>query len=321
MPVGYLTSSTLIETVKREAMIPTNQSTFTNNDFLAFANQEMRIGLVPALMQYHEEYLVRDSDPVPLVSNQNNYAIPYRAVGGKFRGIFYQDTQGNLLTMTRIDPDNRTYFADSNLQDRFIFFFIQGNEIVLVPEVSENPVGSIIFSYYLRPNELVEETRVGTITTIAIDTGAGTTTVTLDQVPTGFSTTVDFDLLQTRPGHKTIALDVRPSSIDSTNKTMTFDSDDVPSSLIVGDYVAFSGECIIPQVPADLHDVLSQRVVLRCLQALGDKDGYGIAQSKLGEMEQKTGNLVDNRAEGEPIKINNLRGVLRSSKIRNRGWI
>ncbi len=319
MSVGFLTSSSLIETVKREAMIPQTQSTFTPADFLAFANQEMRIGLVPTIMQYHQEYLVRDADPVPLVANQSRYAIPYRAIGGKFRNIFYRDQNGNLMGMTRINPDDRPYFQNSNLQNRFIFFFVEGNEIILVPDVGANPVGTILFSYFLRPNELVDESRVATISAISV--GVSTTTFTVDQIPTGFTTSVLYDMLQTRPGHKTLSLDKTPTAIDSINKTVTFNTSDVDSSLIVGDYIAFAGECIIPQVPADLHDVLSQRVVMRCLQALGDQPGYQVAGSKLTEMESKTANLVTNRTEGEPQKVNNLRGVLRTAKIRKRGWL
>lgn len=317
--VGYLTSSTLIDTVKREAMIPSAQQTFVDADFLAIANQEMRIGIVPKLLEFHQEYFVRDTAPIPLVANQSSYAIPYRAIGGKFRDIYYSDTQGNLMSMTRINPDQRPYFQQSNLQSRAIFFYLQGNEIVLVPTVGPNPTGSLIISYFLRPNELVDASRVGTITNITV--GPTTTVFNLNQVPAGFTTTAVYDLMQTKPGHKTLSLDIFATAVDNVNNTITFNNSDIPSSLIVGDYVSFTGECIIPQVPADLHDVLAQRVVLRCLQALGDTQGYSVATNKLQEMEKFTGNLVDNRAEGQAIKLNNLNGVLKSAKARrNRGW-
>lgn len=395
---GYLTSSSLISTVKREAMIPTSTSTFTEADFLSIANQEMRIGLVPSIMQFHQEYYVRDSAPIPLQPNQNSYPIPYRAVGGKFREIFYLDLNNNIRSMSRITPDNRAYYQQSNFQNRFLYFYIQGNEIVLVPDVGPNPVGSIIFSFWMRPNELVDESRVATIESISTTGQTGvltvissggpptltsvahgltsgnvitiegsnctpsidgewaitvltsdtftipttvvtpgtqgnwsylSTTYTLDQVPTGFTSTTSYDLMQTNPGHKTIAFDSIPLTLDTINKKITFNTSDtrtvafspnIGTAPIVGDYIAFSGECIIPQAPADLHDVLSQRVVLRCLQALGDQPGYALAQSKLQEMEKSTGVLVDNRSEGSPVKANNLGGLLRSAKLRRRNW-
>lgn len=314
---AYLTSSTLIEAIKREGMIPSTQNTFADEDFLALANQEMRISLIPSVMMYHEEYFVIDSDPIEIEADVSNYSIPYRAIGMKFREIFYKDSNGNLRHMSRVSPDERPYMQNSNISGSYIYYFIRGNEVVLMPDVGSNPTGSLVFSYWLRPNELVSEDRVATITAITTDTS--TTTYTVDSVPTGFSTSVTLDLLQTRPGHKTLAMDITATSINSTNKTITFDNDDVPSGLIVGDYIAFSGECIIPQVPSDLHDVLAQRVAARCLQALGDTAGLQAANAKLTEMEVKTGTLVDNRSEGNPVKISNKHGLL-GNAIRRRGW-
>lgn len=399
MAVGYLTSSTLISTVKREAMVPTSQSTFTDADFLAMANQEMRIGLVPSILQFHEEYYTRDSAPVPLVAYQSRYEIPYRAVGGKFRAVFYLNTNNSLRSMTRIQPEDRPYYQQSSSQNDVVYFYIQGNQVVLVPEVSGDPVGSLVYTFYMRPNELVDESRVatisnisytdqkGTVTAIGIGTtptitsiGHGlstgniigitgsnstptidgnqtitvvhvdnftittavtvigsqanwtyvTTTYTVDQIPSGFSLTTPFDLLQTNPGHKTINFDVTPLVLDSVNNLLIFNTADVRTSAlspnigtmpIVGDYIAFAGECIIPQAPSDVHDVLSQRVVLRCLQALGDAAGYATAQGKLAEMEKYSGMLLDNRSEGEPQKIFNRRGLLVASRLRTRGWL
>jgi hypothetical protein len=331
MAVGYLTSKTLIETIVREGMFPKSQSTFVDSDFLAMANQEIRIGLVPSILQYHEEYYVRDSAPVTLVANQSAYAIPYRAIGGKFRSLFYQDTNGNLRSMSRISPDDRAYYQDSSFENNFIFFYIRGNEVVLLPSVGPNPTGSLVFSYFLRPNELVVENRTSLITNIM--PGTTTTVFTVDNIPqsltafiqdgvtlTGFSTSSKLDIMQSRPGHKTISFDVTPTSIDTTNKTITFNNSDLDSSIIIGDYISFAGECIIPQIPADLQDVLAQRVILKCCNALGDAQGSQIATGKLGEMEKNTGTLIDNRSEGNPQKINNFRGTIRSAKFRYWGY-
>lgn len=318
---GYLTSSTLIDEVVRSAAIPINQETLKESDLLAFANQEMRIGLVPSILTYHQEYFARDSDPIALVANQSRYQIPYRAIGGKFREVFYQDTQGNLRSMTRISPDDRPYYQQSSFQNNFVYFYIEGNDIVITPDVSQGPTGSILFSYFLRPNELVDESRVATIANMATDTVAGTTTYTVDQIPTGFGTSVELDILQTRPGHRTWDLDIIPISINTTNKTITFTTTDISANLIiVGDYIAFAGECIIPQVPADLHDVLAQRVTARCMQAQGDQSGLQAANIKLTEMEIKTGSLIDNRSEGQSVKAVSQRGLLKSAAFRKRGW-
>lgn len=406
---GYLTSTTLLETIKREAMVPTSNFALSDADFLAMANQELKIGMMPSIMQYHQEFGVRTDPPIVINANQSAYEIPYRAVGSKVREVFYLDNNNNICRMSRINPDAKPYYQQVNNALTFIHYYCEGNSVVLIPSVNETPTGSLVFSYFMRPNELVDETRVATISNVTttnssgnitgisvaaaavmtdvahglttgniiniqstnctpaisgnyavtvIDanhfsvpvttTGSGTTgswtyTTTIfnvDQIPSnvvpfgqegqlisGFSTSSLLDICQTLPGHQTLAYDVLPLAIDSVNKTITFYTPDLTTysfspnvvpAPVAGDYIAFAGECIIPQIPTELHDVLSQRVVLRTLQALGDAQGYGIAQTKLAEMEKATGNLIDNRTEGNPIKISNLNGTLRAVKAFNR---
>lgn len=402
MPVGFLNSTDLITTIKREAMIPTNQSTFTNSDFLAMANQELRISLIPQILTSHEEYFVRDSEAIPIVANVSNYAIPYRAVGSKFRAVFFLDTNGNLRSMSRISPDDRPYYQASNFNSTCVYFYIQGNDVVLVPDVQDNVTGSLVFSYYMRPNELVDVSRVSTILNNTLNGTAGTSTsttgdlsngsnvitnvadvtyaavnqlvsgdnipddslitgiagstitisnaatanstgaviaientnsFTVDSIPTtatttqlgisvtGYSISTYLDMCQTNPGHKILSFDKLPVKVDTNNKIIIFASSDVAGQITLGDYISYAGECIIPNIPSDLHDVLAQRVVTRCLLALGDQAGFQAANQKLADMQQNASFLISNRAEAEPMKINNLRGVLRGSKIRRGGWL
>jgi hypothetical protein len=315
---GYFTSDTLVADIKRRAMIPTNQLTFTKSDFLAFANSEIDQGLVPMIISIKEEYYVSEVE-YPLVANKSKYPIPYRAVGGKLRNIFYQDTNGALSEMTRISPSDIAFFqsTSSGTDSRAFAYYIQGNDIVLIPSVSANPTGSILMKYYLRPSDLVEENKTAVITNIAV--GVSETVFTVANIPTGMTGSSVLDINQAKSGHKIINYDITPSSINTTNKTITFLNADVATDIVVGDHINFAGECIIPQIPSDLHPVLSQRVAARCLEALGDQAGLASANTKLQEMEVNSGKLIDNRVEGSPQKVNNLRGILRSSKVR-RGW-
>jgi hypothetical protein len=69
-------------------------------------------------------------------------------------------------------------------------------------------------------------------------------------------------------------------------------------------------ECFIPQIPQELHSMLAQRVSCRCLEALGDMQKLQMANAKLQEMEKRTDNLIDNRAESSPQKVVNSKGPL-----------
>jgi hypothetical protein len=319
MAVGYYTSNSLISAVKRKAMLPTNQSTFTNADFLAFANEELKMGICPTVLSLHEEFYVYP-ETIPLEANKSSYGIPYRAIGGKLRDVFFQDEQGNLFEMARISPDDKAMYQKSAVSTNYVFYYLEGNNIVITPNVGESATGNLLVTYYIRPSDLVTEDRVGIITDITTDTVDGTTTYTLDAVPTGMSTLTKLDLLQAKPGHKIREIDLLPSSINTTNKTITFETSEVDDETEAGDMISFAGECIIPQCPTDLHSVLAQRVAARCLEALGDTQGLTNANTKLQELEIKSMGMIDNRVDGSPQKVVNNRGLLRSSKIRRNRW-
>lgn len=162
----WLNSSDLIEAVKRRISFPSYQSTFTSNDILQFANDVMREEILPNMMQYHEEFFVTSSY-ITLEANQSSYSIPNRAIGMKLRDVMYADGNtspshplGNLYEMTRINADDKGWFDSDAIQNNNPFrFYVQGNNIVLLPAVSSTPAGSLVFYWFMRPNQLVEESR------------------------------------------------------------------------------------------------------------------------------------------------------------------
>lgn len=310
----YLTSDSLIASAKRRAMIPENQITFDTDAFLAFANEEMDLGLIPMVMANREEYFVNSTE-VPMVASQSRYPIPARAIGNKLRDVFFKDTQGNLREMTRISPENKSYYQQSAVYS-YIYYYIENNNVVMVPDVGSQVFGSLIMSFYMRPNRLVKETRIGIIQNIDSTSVPGTTTLTLDKIPTDFSISKKFDFIQADSPSVTRAYDLVSTGINGTNKTISFNSSDVPSTLVVDDHVCLQYECIIPQVPSDLHVILAHRIAARCIEAMSDQAGLQAANQKLAELEKRSEELVDSRVDGSPQKVTNLRGVLRSRRLR-----
>lgn len=163
MAKPWYTSDELVTAVKRKIMFPEHQVTFDSSDILAFANEEMVVSMVPTVNSYHEEYLIY-TQTIPLRSNISRYPFPKRAMGMKLRDIFYTDSNGNLFEMTRISPDDKAYFTRSTSQNIDIYkFYIENNDIVLVPNISGSPSGSLILSYIMRPNQLVPNERAAII--------------------------------------------------------------------------------------------------------------------------------------------------------------
>lgn len=409
MPNPWMTSDDIIASVKRKIMFPASQSTFTNTDILAFCNEEMFLAQVPSVLQFHEEYFVA-KQVIPITNNQSYYSIPTRAIGMRLRQVAWCDNangpdypyNGNLFEMTRIDAEDKAFFQSSVGADRAVHkYFLEGNNVVLVPQIVSNPTGSLVLYYFLRPNQLTTTDQAATIQNFSIavtvtnaslnagDTltitnqsgtsavftavasgatgnqfnigGTDATTATnmatvisangiasaaavsnvvtltygyvaytfvsssagmsvaaktgfiVNQVPTTFAANVSCDLLQTKPGHQTRAMSITLQSVSGT--TLFFNTSDVPSTLVNGDYICLENQCVIPQIPPDLHNGLAERTANRILAALGDTAGLQASGAKIQEIERNQGTLLDNRTEGEPRKVLARHSLLRYGKM------
>lgn len=165
MAVSYVTSSTLIESIKNRAMIPTNQQTFKPADFLRFANEEMLIGVVPLVEQFHEEYFIFE-EAVNIIQNQISYEIPYRATGNRLRSVYIIDSNDNRYPLTRVSADDLEYYVGNGYGQSIYGFYVANNCINLLNGASQDSDSRLLFSYYMRPNQLVEETRVTRVNTV-----------------------------------------------------------------------------------------------------------------------------------------------------------
>lgn len=430
-----MTSDTLVESVERRISFPLSQNTLTYNDVLAMASEELMLNAVPQIMQERAEYFVFKV-VVPLVNNVGRYEIPYRTMGMALRDVAFSDASGNFFKMSRVAPEDRAFWQVNLGSNQTIGkYYIEGNEIVLTPDVMTSPTGSLNFFIYLRPNQLVKNDRAAVIqhfdkdititnnanisagdtiiittglqtpspvisiltavssspgvnefeigvnaaTTaqnitnaivalglddiLSVSNGASVATVSYENINVSFvvlssglsvdsdniyirfdnlaSTYTDsvtdlttplytvggkVDFLQTNPGHRTYAIDVKLRAIPSSN-VGRFKAEDLKVyssnssggikqfvSLKIGDYICLANECIIPQIPSELHTALAERTASRVLMAIGDREGLAVSQQKIAEMDQKQATMIGSRVEGAPPKVFNSRSLLRLGK-------
>jgi hypothetical protein len=511
----WYTSDKLIEAVKRKISFPISQNTFTEDDILAFANEEMFISQVPAVMQYHEEYFVYRVQ-VPLVTNISRYPIPDRTIGMKLRDLFWSDASGNYFEMTRISSGDKAFFQRNIGANQAIHkFYLENNDVILTPSIVGDPTGKLNFFIFLRPNQLVRDSRARFFTAFTQDvtlssnplpgdkflitlnnqsnspsstefvavtssslsiagyTAGSTSTITLSSphnIPpnnevtititgapaingTFVATSVSFnelkipkevlsigsggtvsfvngfvigltadvtagnlqtvinnqlssnnvtatrvavnppldnsltrivitykditasftslpaelpspsiavnvfsiesligfklnetydglfkigdvvDFLQLKPGHRTYSYDVKVQDVGSvdgqpfikvtkldlyTYYSNGFNFQPAISNIQIGDYVCLANECIVPQIPPDLHNSLAERTAARILAAIGDTEGLQASNAKLQEIEVRQGTLLDDRVEGAPKKITARHSLLRYGKMGTR---
>lgn len=141
------------------------------------------------------------------------------------------------------------------------------------------------------------------------------------------------DFLQTNPGHRTYTFDIKLKQILSgnigkflTNNLKTY-MNNVGSGvksfypIKIGDYICLANECIIPQIPPELHYALAERAASFIMKAMGDKDGYATSQNTIQQMNNAQATLIDSRIEGSVPKVFNQFNLLRlGKKITRRRW-
>jgi len=292
-----MTASKLIEAVRQRAMIPTDTSVYSDEAILNILNEEMDAGLLSTLLVLSEEHLVNYED-LQFVSGTANYPIPYRAVGNKLRDVSFVNADGGVYELSRISLDqlsdykSGTIFGDRNV------FYIQNNEVVLV-DYSNGYSDKMRMHFYLRPNVIVLEKYCGKVTNINRTTGV----ITLSNFPEKFSTLPQMDFVGYRSPNKIYDYDIQPTSSDSATKTITFAVADIPSELMVGDYLCEKEQSPVPNIPTEMHPLLTQRASVYILEALGDSENLANAKIKLDQMEKSINNLIDNRVEGAPQKV------------------
>lgn len=309
----YLSTNNLIESAKRRAMLPNAQVAFKIADFLGFANEEMDMAILPYVLSHHEDHFLTHVY-IPLQSGVSRYEIPYRAIGSKLNDLTYE-VDGQTYEMTRITKSEDLYYEYGPLGSTSTMlrtFYVEGNEIVLVPGLTQGSVatGRLRMSFYLRPNNLVEESRAMIVTGIDRTTGI----ITVDKVPSDVQVSTPVDLIKTRSPHTTIVWDQMLIAVDSINRTIQMAPANIPATFTVGDYICLAEECIIPQIPTDIHSMLAQRIACRCLEALNDQTGLAAANAKLAEMESRGSSIIDSRVESAPQKVLNRHGFLRTGR-------
>ena len=140
--------------------------------------------------------------------------------------------------------------------------------------------------------------------------------IEFENIPDNIAEGSKVDFLQTKRGHKTLGMSVEIPESSLSLTTINFNSSDVPSNFAIGDYICSEYECIIPQLPDDVHPALVERVCQQILSSIGDMEGVKEKGQSIRDIEVRQGILLDNRGEGSPQKVNNVRSFVKLGKRR-----
>ncbi len=298
------TTTGLLASIRRRASIPTTPTTGgADTDLLAYANEELRLGLIAEVLKLREGYFKRDSDST-ISSSTTSYRIPTRAIGGKLAAVLLLDSAGLELgpPLAEIDDSRLGEFAWDN---GVAGYNLKGAFLVLVPTAITTAV-TLRQRYYVQPNELVAS---GYVSILTIDTATNIVTTSASH---GYTTASVLDLVRATEGFDSLAIDQTPTA--ASGSSLTFSS--LPSGLAVGDYVCVARQSPVPQIPSEYHPILAQRVACAYLEANGAAE-LASAKAKLGEMQGAIGVLSSPRVDTGLKKIVNPHHGF--ARVR-RGW-
>lgn len=262
------TNSILLSSIKRRALIPNSQQTFQDDELLDMASEVIESFVMPLILQSRQEFYVTYDDIAITKRSSDNFGwirIPQRAIGQSI--VEVRNTNDYPLDSTD--------------------YWVEGSKIYFGDASS----GTYRVYYYIRPSKLVEVSECGRITDINTTTGE----ITVSSVPSDFTTSLEYDFVRGKASFDTLGRNLTASAVGASS--ITFTASDLPSELVVGDYVATSDESPIPQIPVEWFNYLAQLTAVQVLESIGDHEAMKLAAAKLEKMEKHMLSLISPRIE------------------------
>ncbi len=282
------TSDDLLSIIKKRAFLPVSQETFTDQDLLDMATDEMYSQVVPDVLSTREEWYVTSSSTT-IDSTVFEVDIPSRAIGGSLRNVQFSRGDDVLHQIPRLDLEDQIYTNQGNGGLRG--FFLEGNQIKLLG----NETGSLIQHFHARPGRLIPTTDVPRV--ISVD--LATKTLSLSLSP-DWAVGSSIDVIKSKPHfeYRNISL-----TIEAINGNLITTVEDLSSKIVVNDWVSAEDTSPAPQIPIEWFPFLAEAVAVQIFLSQGDTESAKSAESKMQKLKTAALKLMTPRVEGEPRRL------------------
>lgn len=292
----------LVNSLMLRGLPPQSQNTFTQAGFIQVLSEEMQSNIVPLIDSVSEEYFVTDYD-IAYVPSTTSYDLPPRAVGSKLRDFVWVDTNGLEIPIPRLRPEQLKMNArimpyGAYLKNDQVKFFLGS----ATPTSPTYP--TLRLKYIRRPSILLSSASCGQITAI------NGNILTLTYASSAWLTS-GVDIIKGVAGFSSRGDDITVSSVVGFNVTLS----SVPTTVVVGDWVAPANYSPIPQIPVEGHLLLAQYGACKVLEAMGDLQGLAAAMQKINGTPEAPGmrlqflSIITPRVEGSTIKLTSQGGI------------
>lgn len=301
----------LLESVKQRSFIPISQSTFSDSGIIDLLNEELQLSLVSDILSAREDFFLTTKQ-TSIIANKDHYLIPSRCIGNNLKALFLLDSNSNRKALERRDVDRSDEYSATGGGEPEKFYF-EGDEVVVMPKPSV-ATGSLLFSYFRKPNQLIATSSCAKIT--AVVSAGGTSTFTVDtDLTASLSVGSQVDFLRGSNPHTLWSEAVAITAITSTTIAVaTTDVSDVDSSVepLVDDYICPTGYANIAMVPEEFVPVLAQMGACRALSAMGHLQKWQASKAILEQMRAEALKLIRQRVESSPDKYSRRSALVRA---------
>lgn len=296
------TTDQLIADIKVRGSIPTSQDRFTDARFLSLANADMTTKILPLVLASRENFYEYDIDTT--INATGLYPLSTRAYLGLLSNVALvtSDRRYDIPLLseeleTDLDKPQRSKAG----------FILKRNTVQLKPKAGGN-YDSLRLTIILRPGSFVVSAETAEIQSIS----GSVLTFTSGDIPTAWTSTNTFDLVQANPHYDHLSLDLA-ATVDSVTQITLASTPD--SRLAAGDRICLAEESSIIQCPEGFAYLLSQRVANTCMRAMGDVNGHQGGELLAQEMEKDLKDAINPRVHKEAKKIVSNNSMLRRNGI------
>lgn len=329
-------TSGLLATVQRDALLPNNQNTYSSADMLTFLDQSASNIVVPFLTGLDQNYFLKTS-LVTVQASQSRalstgaasqfgsnpaYALPTDAVGKKLFDVAVIGTGGGICVLPQVTP-----FQAGTAGPLGAGFWVEGDQLFLFPANRFTTAQVIQIIYPAVPLKLCDDTGAPTtaegvydagLPTSAQITAVDTTTgeVTLAVLPASWVMDTEVNFVKGTPQFATTGTG-SPALVSGSGGPLSIFVD--PATLFdpagnvavaAGDWVADAGYAPFLQMPQEAVNMVTQAAVVRLLQGLADDAGAQRAQGMYDRMEAASRQIFSPRVNDAPKVLSTYgRGV------------
>lgn len=264
-----MTATDLLSQIRADSLLPKTNG--LSDDLLVNRLNDELGSIVAVILEASKQDFFTDIEDVPLISTQQAYPFPERAIANTARVVKWVDSSGAESS----DPLDQVALADigdfANLGGCPRGFYLTATDINPLPRPDTSSTGFLRIYYARKPSKLVldlvdgssQHTQVGTIQNIVV--AGGNSTITLAAAHSGFPAGQSIDLQAARSPYKLLAKDIDVTTAAAGVTIICNGVDLTTIGWSAGDYVTLARTSFIPMLPEEAHSMLRDFAIARSL--------------------------------------------------------